>query len=213
MYDFNNLTSPSTVSVKNKPSLSITQRPFVTPCVSSNEGLSIPTITLTASPPTPSTISNIPSPIDPNHVSPPLVTTTNFLQTNKFLNTSQHLHGDSEISNSSLFSTKKPSNASNRTRGDSGISTGSTTTDLSCSIDFLQNEHYDEKNRPIVSPNICSESAMDDECKLRGRSNAFSYANRRVSTSEHIIITIIVNFCLLIGNDFICEPDNIPIYV
>ena len=209
MYDFNNLTSPSSVSVKNKPSLSDTQRPFVTPCVSTNEGLSIPTITLTTSPPTSSTISNIPSPIDPNHVSPPLVTTTNCLQTKKFLNTSQHLHGDSEIFNSSSFSTRKPSNASNRTRGDSGISTA---TDLSCSIDFLQNEHYDEKNRPIVSPNIYSESAMDDECKLRGRSNAFSYANRRVSTSEHIIITIFVNFCLLIGNDFICEPDNIPIY-
>ena len=179
MYDFNNLTSPSSLSVKKEFSLSDTKRPFVIPCVSTNEGLSIPTITLTASPPTPSTISNIPSSINPNHVSAPLVTTTNFLQTKQLLNTSQRLLNDSCIFNSSSFSTRKPSTASNRSRVDSGVSTG----DLSCSIDFLQNEHYDEKNRPIVSPNTCSESTMDDEYKLRGRSNAFSYANRRDRTS------------------------------
>lgn len=183
MHDFNNLTSPSSISVKKELSLSDTKRPFVTPCVSTNEGLSIPTITLTASPPTPSTINNTPSPINPNHVSPPLVTTTNFLQTKQLLNTSQRLLDDSCIFNGSSFSTRKPSNASNRSRGDSGVSTGSTITDLSCSIDFLQNEHYDDKNRPIVSPNTSSESTMDDECKLRGRSNAFSYANRRDRTS------------------------------
>ena len=202
MYDFNNFTSPPNISVKNKSSLSDAPRPLVTPYVPPYEGLSVPTITLTTSPPTPSSISNKPSsPIYPNHISPPLTTTNNFLQTKQFLNTSQRLPVDSGIFNSSSFSARKSSDASNRSRGDSGISTGSTTTGLSPSMGYLQKEHYDETKIPVVSPNIRSDSSMDDQCKLRQRSNAFSYAKPHFSTSEDIIITICVT-----GNDFICEP-------
>ena len=190
VYDFNNFTSPPNISVKNKSSLSDAPRPFVTPCVPPYEGLSVPTITLSTSPPTPSSISNIPSsPIYPNHISPSLTTANNFVQTKQLLNTSQRLRVDSGIFNSSSFSTRKSSDASTRSRGDSGISTGSTTIGLSPSMGYLQKEHYDETKIPVVSPNIRSNSSMDDQCKLRRRSNAFSCAKPLFSTSEHIIIT------------------------
>lgn len=199
MHDFNNFTSPPSTSVKNKSSLSDTPKPFVTPCVPPYEGFSVPTITLSTSPPTPSSISNIPSsPIYPNRISPPLATTDNFLQAKQLLNTSERPRDDSGIFNSSSFSTRKSSDASNRTRVDSRISTGSTTTDLSLSMSYLQNEHYDETKRPVLSSNICSDPLMNDQCKLRERSNAFSYAKSRFSTSEHITSVT--------GNNFICEP-------
>ena len=202
VYEFSNFKSPPSISVKKQSSLSDTPMPCVTPCVPPYEGLNVPTITLSTSPSTPSSISNIPpSPIYPNHNSSPLTTTNNFLQRKQLLNTSQHLRDDSGIFNSSSFSARKSSDASNRSRGDSGISPDSTTTGLSPSIGNLQKEHYDETKIPVVSPNILSDFSMDDQYKFRERSHAFSHAKPRFSTSEHIIITICVT-----GNDFICEP-------
>ena len=192
----NNFSSPSSIAMKKKSSLTDTPRPFVT-----REGVSVSTITPSTSPPTKSPISNIPSsPTYPNHISPTLTTTNNFLQPRQLLNTSKCLDYDSGTFSSSSFSTRKSSDVSNRSRVDSGISTDCATTGLSPSMSYLQNEHYDETKRPFLSSNKCSESLKDDQCKLRERSNAFSKPHS--STSEHISITICVT-----GNDFICELD------
>lgn len=76
----------------------------------------------------------------------------------------QRLRGDSGYSGS--FSTEQPSH------DESGNFPSSRTTDkqhqyLSYLMEYSQNEHYVEKKRSIVSPNVSSDSSMNDEQQVR----------------------------------------------
>ena len=173
-YYLSDVTSPPITTVKKKSSLTDSPTPIVTTCSPPYEDISVPTINFSRSPltslPTDSMSS---SSIDQNHTSSSLTTAKNFLEANKLLATPQRPRDDSGIFISGSFSTNKPSNASKHSYDDeSGISTSRNTAynqqlHLSSSMDYSQNEHYDETNVPVVSTKMLSDSPMDDEQQMK----------------------------------------------
>ena len=166
VYFFNDVTSPPIKTVKKKPSISDAPAPNVTSCGPPYEGLSVPSITFSGFPLTPSpTDSMSSSPINQHHISSPLTTAKNFLQVEQISGTSQRPRDDSGIFTSGSFSTDKPSNGSKHTYDESEIFTNRSTAHKQQlrSMEYSQNERYDETRVPVMSPKTPSDSSMDEQ--------------------------------------------------
>ena len=173
VYYLNDGKSPLITTVKKKSSPTDEPTPIDTLCGPPYEDLSVPTITFSRFTPTSLPTDSMPSSsIDKNRISSSLTTAK------KLLTTPQRPRDDSGIFTSGSFSTNKPSNASKHSHDESEFFTSRSTAHkkqlhLSSSMNYSQNEHYDETKVPVMSPKLPCDSLMDREQQMKNIQNEF----------------------------------------